>query len=141
MTKYPSRNRKVSCPECGYTVRMARSWMERGLPVCPCGQAMRPESGADLAWCGLIGPDDMPGPAWTAICRENGWTDAIQRKGAAAKAHERKLAADGGILGRRAGAGHCVYPGCCRWVADGAEHCAAGHAQHEQAPPLEACPF
>ena len=50
-----TRLRKVSCPDCGYTVRMARSWMVTGLPTCPCGQSMRPDAPADLALCGLIG--------------------------------------------------------------------------------------
>jgi hypothetical protein len=37
-----TRQRKVTCPDCGYTVRMARSWMQVGLPTCPCGEGMRP---------------------------------------------------------------------------------------------------
>jgi hypothetical protein len=81
----PTRNRKVSCPECGYTVRMARSWMAVGLPTCPCGEQKRPDSPADLAFAGLIDESDVPGPIWTAICKENGWDDAIVRRGAAAK--------------------------------------------------------
>lgn len=133
---YPSRNRKVSCPGCGYTVRMARSWMDRGMPTCPCGNTMRPESPADLAYVGLIGQDDVPARDWTAICRENGWEDAIQRRGAAAKswtARREQL--------HSARADHCVYPGCCRWVAEGAERCTAGHAQHEDAEVVAAMPF
>jgi hypothetical protein len=128
--------RKVSCPECGYTIRMARSWMTVGLPVCPCGQSMRPSEAADLAFCGLIGPDDMPAALWTQICRENGWEDMIMRKGAAAKSWSGRRAKI-----RMAPAGHCVYPGCGRWVAAGAERCTAGHAQHEDVPAVEACPF
>lgn len=31
---------KVSCPECGYTVRVTRKWLDVGLPVCPCGVEM-----------------------------------------------------------------------------------------------------
>ena len=27
----------VTCPHCGYTVRVARMWLNAGLPVCPCG--------------------------------------------------------------------------------------------------------
>jgi hypothetical protein len=132
----PSRNRKVSCPDCGYTVRTARSWMDRGLPVCPCGSGMRPDAPADLAYCGLIGQDDMPAVQWTSICRENGWEDSIMRRGAAAKswtARREQLRGDP--------AEHCVYPGCGRWIAEGAERCGAGHAQHEDAPALEAIPF
>src|SRR5579864_7941667 len=124
------RHRKVSCPECGYTVRMARAWMLRGLPSCPCGAQMRPETPADLALVGLIGPDDMPAPMWTAICRENGWEDAIERRGRAAKSWTERRAKL-----RGAPAAFCVHPGCGKWIADGADRCAAGHAQHEHAEP------
>jgi hypothetical protein len=31
---------KVVCPECGYTVRVTRKWLDVGLPVCPCGGEM-----------------------------------------------------------------------------------------------------
>jgi hypothetical protein len=134
-----TRQRKVTCPECGYTVRMARSWMQVGLPTCPCGEPMRPESPADLALCGLIGQDDVPATMWTAICRENGWEDCIVRKGAAYKAY---LASDASHLdSRRAGAAHCAYPGCQRWIANGAERCAAGHPQLDHLPAVEVAPF
>lgn len=102
---------------------------------------MRPSEASDLAFCGLIGPEDCPAPVWTAICRENGWEDAIQRKGAAAKAYNARLVDSGGILGRRAGAAHCAFAGCGRWIADGADRCTAGHAQHEHSEVLEAMPF
>ena len=99
------RLRKVICADCGYTARVARSWMDVGLPTCPCGAEMRPESPADLAYVGLIGQDDVPAPMWTAICRENGWEDLIVRKGAAAKSwsERRKLI-------RTARADHCIHP-------------------------------
>jgi len=131
-----TRLRKVACPDCGYTVRMARSWMELGLPVCPCGAEMRPTEPADLAWCGLIGQQDCPGSLWTAICRENGWEDMIVRRGNATKTWTARRAKM-----RTARAGHCVYPGCGRWVAEGAERCSAGHAQHDHATPVERAPF
>jgi hypothetical protein len=131
-----TRQRKVSCPACGYTVRMARSWMQVGLPVCPCGESMRPESLADLALCGIIGQDDVPAPTWTVICRENGWEDLIIRKGNAAKTSTVRRAQL-----RHARADHCVFPGCHRWVATGAERCAVGHAQHEHLPAVQALPF
>ena len=134
MTK--TRLRKVSCQDCGYTVRMTRSWMLRGFPGCPCGGTMRPDSPADLAYCGLIGQDDVAARDWTAICRENGWEDAIVRKGAAAKSWTTRRAAI-----RTAPAAHCVYPGCGRWIAAGADCCTAGHAQHEHAEPVAAMPF
>lgn len=31
---------KVACPECEYTVRVSRKWLDVGLPVCPCGVEM-----------------------------------------------------------------------------------------------------
>lgn len=31
---------KAECPDCGYTVRITRKWIEIGLPVCPCGEEM-----------------------------------------------------------------------------------------------------
>lgn len=129
------RLRKVACEDCGYTVRMARSWMTVGLPVCPCGQGMRPTDAADLAFCGLIGQDDVPAIMWTQICRENGWEDLIVRKGAAAKSWSERRK---GI--RMARADHCVYAGCGLWVADGADVCSAGHLQHDDVR-VEACPF
>ena len=133
--------RKVSCPDCGYTVRMARSWMSVGLPSCPCGAGMLPDSPADQAHCGLITEESVPASVWTAICRENGWTDAIIRRGAAAKAHDRRELEAGGLGGRRRGAAHCAFPGCGRWIADDAEHCTAGHAQHAHAAQVAAMPF
>jgi hypothetical protein len=136
-----ARNRKVTCPECGYTVRMARSWMAVGLPTCPCGEQLRPDSPADLAFVGLIDQGDVAGPVWTAICKENRWDDAIVRRGAAAKAYARHLRAAGGVLGRPRGAKHCVFAGCGRWVAAGADRCTAGHEQHDAAAPVEAAPF
>jgi hypothetical protein len=102
---------------------------------------MRPSSPADLAFCGLVGQEDMSGPDWTIVCRENGWDDSIVRRGSAAKAFERKLDRSGGIMGRRAGAAHCVFAGCGRWVAADADRCTAGHAQHAHAAELEAMPF
>ena len=30
------RMNKCACPECGYTARVAKKWLERGAPVCPC---------------------------------------------------------------------------------------------------------
>lgn len=53
------RLRKCKCETCGYTVRVTRAWMLEGLPVCPHHGAMLPESPADLAYIGMIGPDDM----------------------------------------------------------------------------------
>lgn len=31
---------KIMCPGCGYTARTTAKWIEQGLPVCPCGEAM-----------------------------------------------------------------------------------------------------
>lgn len=127
-----TRLRKLSCDECGYTVRIARSWMTVGLPECPCGAGrLEPEDPADRAYCGLLNQDDVPQTLWTAICKANGWEDCIVRKG---NAHKQWLRNPDSKLGnRRAGAGHCVYAGCGRWVADGADVCTAGHPQVEGA--------
>lgn len=35
-----SRLLKVACPECDYTVRVTRMWLDKGLPTCPCGTEM-----------------------------------------------------------------------------------------------------
>lgn len=133
------RLRKVACADCGYTARVARSWMTVGLPACPCGGTLEPDTPADRAYAGLIGQDDVPAVLWTQICRDNGWEDAIVRKGNAYKQWQRNPQSS--LANRRAGAAHCVNPGCGRWVADGADRCTAGHAQHEHAEPVEACPF
>lgn len=46
--KQTARQMKVECPDCGCVVRMARSWIERGLPTCACGAKMESvEYGAD----------------------------------------------------------------------------------------------
>jgi hypothetical protein len=135
-----TRLRKVACPDCGYTIRVTRSWMQKGLPACPCGQSMRPESGADLAFLGLLNHEDVPDTMWTTICRENGWEDSIIRRGNAAKAYEQRVASTNGTMGRPGGAGHCVYPGCGLWIKAGADHCSKGHAQREGAE-LAAMPF
>lgn len=132
------RLRKVACPACGYTARIARSWMEIGLPGCPCGAMLEPESPADRAFAGLISQDDVPASMWTQICRENGWEDCIVRKGAAHKAWTRNPQSH--LDNRHVGAAHCAYPGCGRWIADGADVCTAGHPQHDQAE-LQAIPF
>ena len=132
------RLRKVACEECGYTARITRSWLTVGLPGCPCGGELRPTDPADLALCELIGPEDMPAPMWTAICRENGWDDAIVRRGAAAKVYSRKLLEAGGILGRDAGQPQCAYAGCGRWISNGAEYCADHNPARVEA---DACPF
>jgi hypothetical protein len=31
---------KVQCPQCDYTVRTTRKWLEVGVPTCPCGTEM-----------------------------------------------------------------------------------------------------
>lgn len=41
--KQGTRMLKLQCPDCGYTVRTTRQWIEQGLPVCPCGEEMQPE--------------------------------------------------------------------------------------------------
>jgi hypothetical protein len=38
--KQNTRMLKVTCPDCGYTVRTTKKWLDIGLPTCPCGQGM-----------------------------------------------------------------------------------------------------
>ncbi len=38
--KQSTRMLKVECPDCGYTVRTTRKWLELGTPTCVCGSAM-----------------------------------------------------------------------------------------------------
>ncbi|HEY9507587.1 MAG TPA: hypothetical protein VIQ27_16610 [Gemmatimonadales bacterium] len=38
--KQTSRMHKVAC-DCGYTIRVAKSWMDKGLPTCVCGSEMK----------------------------------------------------------------------------------------------------
>jgi hypothetical protein len=39
--KQTTRLHKVACPGCGYTARITARWIAAGLPICPCGTAMR----------------------------------------------------------------------------------------------------
>jgi hypothetical protein len=146
MAKRLTPMRKLACADCGYTVRVARSWLDRGLPTCPCGGEILPTAPCDLAYIGRIGPDDMPRPQWTAICHENGWEGAIIRtspgRGGSIGDALARDARDHEIRSRRtAPAEHCIHPGCPRWVKRGADHCAAGHPQHDAAPPASDMPF
>lgn len=38
--KQKARLMKVECPDCGYTCRITRMWLDLGLPTCPCGSVM-----------------------------------------------------------------------------------------------------
>jgi hypothetical protein len=37
-----TRMLKVTCPDCDYTVRTTRKWLDVGTPTCPCGTEMAP---------------------------------------------------------------------------------------------------
>jgi len=39
--KDTTRMLKIVCPECGYTLRAAKKWLEVGLPTCCCGEAFK----------------------------------------------------------------------------------------------------
>lgn len=41
-----TRMKKLECPKCGYTVRVAQKWITVGLPTCPCGSGIE-ETAAD----------------------------------------------------------------------------------------------
>lgn len=45
--KQTTRMLKLVCPECGYTVRTTRQWIEQGLPTCPCGEEFTEDGGAE----------------------------------------------------------------------------------------------
>jgi len=38
--KQGTRLVKVECPECGYTIRVTRKWLDIGVPTCVCGTEM-----------------------------------------------------------------------------------------------------
>lgn len=38
-----NRQMKCVCPGCGWTFRAARSWIEKGLPTCACGEQFVPK--------------------------------------------------------------------------------------------------
>lgn len=42
--KQGTRLIKVVCPDCDYTVRITKKWIESGLPTCPCGTEMEASS-------------------------------------------------------------------------------------------------
>ena len=135
-----TRLRKVACSDCGYTARICRSWLAVGLPGCPCGGTLEPESPADRAFAGLIGPADVSLAEWNQIARENGW-EIMRNHGQ----HARSRPVGASVLHEVRGAAHCQFAGCGRWVADGADFCSAGHAQHDgladAVEPVEAIPF
>lgn len=46
--KQGTRMLKMSCIACGYTVRAAKKWLDRGLPSCPCnGSKFEAEEGIE----------------------------------------------------------------------------------------------
>jgi hypothetical protein len=42
--KQEARMIKVVCPDCGYTLRTTRKWLDVGTPYCPCGTDMEEAS-------------------------------------------------------------------------------------------------
>lgn len=139
--KETCRLRKVACVDCGYVARVARSWMAVGLLGCPCGGELVPESPADLAFIGRISEMDVPGPLWTAICRENGWEASVRRSKGTAAMMSRRGVSDVVALAPRTAAPICAFAGCGKFVGRGADRCSAGHGQHEHAAPAEAMAF
>jgi hypothetical protein len=47
--KQSTRLLKVVCPDCGYTARVTRQWIDVGLPTCPCGVGMQVEEKEEAA--------------------------------------------------------------------------------------------
>lgn len=39
-SKQRARLMKGLCPDCGYVIRVTRTWIEVGMPLCPCGARM-----------------------------------------------------------------------------------------------------
>ena len=131
------RNRPIACVDCGYKLLSTRSWMSVGLPTCCCGGAFEPVKDADRAFIGLVGADDMSQAAWNVICRELGWP-IVLNQGQAKQRINRGQALEDVLIDVKP---QCAYPGCGRWIATGADRCAAGHAQSEDVAPVEAMPF
>lgn len=127
-TRERCRQRKAQCDDCGYTARVAFSWLKVGAPLCgnpDCSsyaQPMLPSDPADQLELGLIELDDIHGPARTELCRANGWDAAILR----GKGQQTKAMRDGhGILTEpvRPICDHCAAPGCGSFVKRGQTHC------------------
>ena len=133
------RLRKAQCPDCGYVIRVTRSWMLQGLPVCPCGGRLEPVETSDKAYCGLVTSTDMSAREWNAVCRENGWLSQMVGQHGTMIRMERA----GSLTAKRKGLPTplCAFPGCGLMVAGDADYCAHGHAQHDHVEPLEVIPF
>jgi hypothetical protein len=58
-TTRTQRNRKLVCEndECGYQVYTSRRWIERGLPMCPCGAHLVPDDPDDAAL--VLAPEEL----------------------------------------------------------------------------------
>jgi hypothetical protein len=121
------RNRPTKCDGCGYRAYTTRAWLQRGLLTCPCGGELRPTKPEDLAFIGLVGPEDMSQAQWNEIARAEGWA-IVRNQGQAS----RKLSEP--ILGDAPVRAHCAFPGCGLWVKSGAGHCTAGHSQTDDGP-------
>jgi hypothetical protein len=115
------RNRPVVC-DCGNRAYQTRGWMARGLLQCPCGGELRPTKPEDLAFIGLVGPEDMSQADWNAIARAEGWP-IVRNRGQASRVLSESVIGDAPIRA------HCVFPGCGRWVKAHADVCSAGHSQ------------
>lgn len=50
--------RTASCVACGFTIMLARKWLEAGLPTCSCSGEFACEDPADQALTGGDGPDE-----------------------------------------------------------------------------------
>lgn len=66
--KQTTRLIKIECPECGWTARTTRQWIEAGLPTCQCGTALEiPDPDA---------PEPERGKPLTAVFSEPATTQA-----------------------------------------------------------------
>lgn len=83
-TRSTTRLRKASCPRCGYVIRLARKWILRGLPECPCGAgALQCEHTEDQALCDELALADLVNAA--AVSERNRWVASRRRKPARCK--------------------------------------------------------
>jgi hypothetical protein len=112
------RHVKLTCSHCGYTVRVARQWLELGWPSCPneeCvlgGIALDCADPVEMIRVGALTLDDLPRRVRTEICRRNGWTDSIVRTSPAQEPGSRHRTPK-----------RCGQDGCGRFVRRGEIHC------------------
>jgi RNA polymerase subunit RPABC4/transcription elongation factor Spt4 len=105
-----ARNRKASCPDCGYVIRVTREWIGAGLPTCVCGGPLELPCLFDQSY--LPGTDGAE--AWRALEGKRIVHEQLS-------ANARKAA-----RGRR----RCKMDRCSKWTGKGELYCPV-HASHD----------